>query len=105
MNEQYGFNQYEHKEMYGLPRTAKLKGFVIVNEEKEDMLAAFQDKNGLLLSAYTEDPKQAVIFKTIDRAKAIIEQIGKPLLVSAMYETKKQYCVACFIRYEPPLMS
>ena len=102
MNQQYQFNQYEHKELYGLPRTAKLKGFVVVNEEKEDMLAMIQDKNGLLLSAYTESPKQALIFKTVDKAKAMIEEIGKPLLVSAMYESKKQYFVACFIKYEPP---
>ena len=34
MNQQYQFNQYEHKDLYGLPRTAKLKGFVVVNEEK-----------------------------------------------------------------------
>ena len=31
----------------------------------------------------------------------MIEEIGKPLLVSAMYESKKQYFVACFIKYEP----
>jgi hypothetical protein len=62
MNQQYQFNQYEHKELYGLPRTAKLKGFVVVNEEKEDMLAMIQDKNGLFLSAYTESPKQAFRF-------------------------------------------
>ena len=35
MNQQYQFNQYEHKELYGLPRTAKLKGFVVVNEKKK----------------------------------------------------------------------
>ena len=35
MNQQYQFNQYEHKELYGLPPTAKLKGFVVVNEEKK----------------------------------------------------------------------
>ena len=33
------FDQYAHKEQYSLPRTAKLVGFVVVNEEKEDMLA------------------------------------------------------------------
>ena len=98
MNQQYQFNQYEHKELYGLPRTAKLKGFVVV---KEDMLAMIQHKNGLFLSAYTESPTQALIFKTVDKAKAMIEEIGKPLLVSAMYESKKQYFVACFIKYEP----
>ena len=92
MNQQYQFNQYEHKDLYGLPRTAKLK---------EDMLAMIQDKNGLFLSAYTESPKHALIFKTVDKAKAMIEEIGKPLLVSAMYESKKQYFVACFIKYEP----
>ena len=70
-------------------------------KKKEDMLAMIQHKNSLFLSAYTESPTQALIFKTVDKAKAMIEEIGKPLLVSAMYESKKQYFVACFIKYRP----
>ena len=62
------------------------------------MLAMIQDKNGLFLSAYTESPKQALIFKTVDKAKAMIEEIGKPLLVSAMYESKKT--VFCSLLYK-----
>ena len=101
MNQQYQFNQYEHKELYGLPPTAKLKGFVVVNEEKEDMLAMIQDKNGFFLSAYTESPTQALIFKTVDKAKAMIEEIGKPLLVSAMYESKTVFCSLLYKNTNP----
>lgn len=32
------FDHYAHKEQYSLPRTAKLVGFVVVNEEQNDML-------------------------------------------------------------------
>ena len=88
MNQQYQFNQYEHKELYGLPRTAKLKGFVVVNEEKEDMLAMIQHKNGLFLSAYTESPTQALIFKTVDKAKAMIEEIGESEIEYYLLNTK-----------------
>lgn len=95
------FDQYEHKEMYGLPRTAKLKGFLVVNEEKEDMLAMFMDTEEVLRTAYTKDPKLVMLFHTIDKAQAVIETIGKPLLVSALYETKKQLMVACVLRYSP----
>jgi hypothetical protein len=95
------FDQYEHKEMYGLPRTAKLKGFLVVNEEKEDMLAMFMDTEEILRTAYTKDPKSVMLFHSIDKAQAVIETIGKPLLVSALYETKKQLMVACVLRYSP----
>ena len=95
------FDQYEHKEMYGLPRTAKLKGFLVVNEEKEDMLAMFSDTNEMLRTVYTKDPKSVMLFQNIEKAQAVIETIGKPLLVSALYETKKQLMVACVLRYSP----
>lgn len=95
------FDQYEHKEMYGLPRTAKLKGFLVVNEEKEDMLAMFMDSDDMLRTAYTKDPNLVMLFQSIDKAQAVIETIGKPLLVSALYETKKQLMVACVLKYSP----
>jgi hypothetical protein len=95
------FDQYEHKEMYGLPRTAKLKGFLVVNEEKEDMLAMFSDTNEMLRTAYTKDPKSVMLFQTIEKAQAVVEVIDKPLLVSALYESKKQLMVACVFRYSP----
>lgn len=95
------FDQYEHKEMYGLPRTAKLKGFLIVNEEKEDMLAMFMDSEEMLRTAYTKDPKAVMLFQSIEKAQAIVEAIDKPLLVSALYESKKQLMVACVFKYSP----
>lgn len=95
------FDQYEHKEIYGLPRTAKLKGFLVVNEEKEDMLALFMNSDEILRTAYTKDPNLVMLFQSIDKAQAVIEEIGKPLLVSALYETKKQLIVACVLKYTP----
>ena len=35
------FDQYAHKEQYSLPRTAKLVGFVVVNEEKRRYVGFF----------------------------------------------------------------
>ena len=42
-----------------------------------------------------------MLFHTIDKAQSVIETIGKPLLVSALYETKKQLMVACVMKYTP----
>lgn len=95
------FDQYEHKESYGLPRNARLKGFLVVNEEQDDMLALFISNDEILRTAYTKDPNLVMIFKTIEKAQAVIEEIGKPLLVSALYETKKQLMVACVFKYSP----
>lgn len=99
------FNQYEHKAHYGISVTAKLRGFVVVNEDNEDLLALVAYKGDSLITAYTENPKQALLFKTVEKAQAMIENIGKPLLVSAMYESKRQFFVACFMKYSPPLAS
>ena len=85
------FDQYAHKEQYSLPRTAKLVGFVVVNEEKEDMLAFFDETDGILRSAYTKALSAALRFKTIEKAQDVIETLEKPLLVSAVYETKGKY--------------
>lgn len=93
------FDQYEHKQSYGLPRSAKLKGFVIVNEQQGDMLALFNPED--LKTSYTKDPNLVIIFKTIEKAQAVIEQLSKPLLVSALYEVKKQLIVACVLKYSP----
>ena len=95
------FNQAEHKKNYGLPAALKLKGFVVVNEEKEDLLAVFNQKAAAVLTAYTQSPSQAIIFKTVEHAQAVIETIGKPLLVSAIYENKKQFAVARVLKYFP----
>ncbi|SSV77580.1 hypothetical protein [Acinetobacter nosocomialis] len=95
------FDQYAHKESYGLPRTAKLKGFLIVNEEQDDMLALYVDSGDILRTAYTKDPKHVMLFQDINKAQAIVEEIGKPLLISALYETKKQFLVACVFKYTP----
>ena len=63
------FDQYEHKEIYGLPRTAKLKGFLVVNEEKEDMLALFMNSDEILRTAYTKDPNLVMLFQSIDKTQ------------------------------------
>lgn len=99
------FDQKEHKAFYGIPVNARLKGFMIVNEEKDDMLALIQDfsKDVSLFSAYTKDPASAIIFKNIECAFGVIERIAKPLLVSAVYETKKDLMVAAVCKYTPPL--
>ena len=69
------FDQYAHKEQYSLPRTAKLVGFVVVNEEKEDMLAFFDETDGILRSAYTKALSAALRFKTIEKAQDVIETL------------------------------
>ena len=69
------FDQYAHKEQYSLPRTAKLVGFVVVNEEKEDMLAFFDETDGILRSAYTKALSSALRFKTIEKAQDVIETL------------------------------
>lgn len=93
------FDQYEHKQIYSLPRSAKLKGFVVVNEEKGDMLSFFNPDD--LETVYTKDPNLVMIFKTIEKSQAVIEKLSKPLLVSALYEFKKQLIVACVLKYSP----
>lgn len=97
------FDQYAHKEQYSLPRSAKLVGFVVVNEEKEDMLAFFDETDGILRSAYTKALSAALRFKTIEKAQDVIETLEKPLLVSAVYETKGKYFAACVMKYTPIL--
>ena len=67
------FDQYAHKEQYSLPRTAKLVGFVVVNEEKEDMLAFFDETDGILRSAYTKALSSALRFKTIEKHKMLLK--------------------------------
>jgi hypothetical protein len=101
------FNQNEHKEFYGIPRNARLNGFVIVNEEKDDMLALVQDfgKDIATFSAYTKNPACAVRFKNMECAAAVIDRISKPLLISAVYETKKDLMIAAVCKYTPPLFS
>ena len=69
------FDQYAHKEQYSLPRTAKLVDFVVVNEEKEDMLAFFDETDGILRSAYTKALSAALRFKTIEKAQDVIETL------------------------------
>ena len=69
------FDQYAHKEQYSLPRIAKLVGFVVVNEEKEDMLAFFDETDGILRSAYTKALSAALRFKTIEKAQDVIETL------------------------------
>ena len=69
------FDQYAYKEQYSLPRTAKLVGFVVVNEEKEDMLAFFDETDGILRSAYTKALSAALRFKTIEKAQDVIETL------------------------------
>ncbi|MFV8104017.1 hypothetical protein ACNQ23_24760 [Enterobacter cloacae complex sp.6730515] len=69
------FDQYAHKAQYSLPRTAKLVGFVVVNEEKEDMLAFFDDTDGLLRSAYTKALSAAIRFKTIEKAQDLLRHL------------------------------
>ena len=87
------FDQYAHKEQYSLPRTAKLVGFVVVNEEKEDMLAFFDETDGILRSAYTKALSAALRFKTIEKAQDVIETLEN-LYLSAVYETKGKYFAA-----------
>jgi hypothetical protein len=101
------YDQNEHKDFYGIPRAARLKGFVIVNEEKDDMLALIQDfdKDIALFSAYTKNPADAVLFKNIECAVGVIEKIAKPLLVSAVYTTKKDLMVAALFQYTPERFS
>ena len=84
------FDQYEHKEMYGLPRTAKLKGFLVVNEEKEDMLAMFMDTEEILRTAYTKDPKSVMLFHKLALDK---EKITSQKIKEALIEIEETYKV------------
>ena len=47
----------------------------MVNEEKEDMLAFFDETDGILRSAYTKALSAALRFKTIEKAQDVIETL------------------------------
>lgn len=102
----YKFNQYEHKAHYGLPPSARLKGFIVVNEDENDILARFNDLGeGSFIAGYSKEASEAIFFKNLDKAKEVIEFLGKSLLVSAVYETKNNLLAACVLKYTPGLPS
>ena len=57
--------------------------------KKRRYVGFFDETDGILRSAYTKALSAALRFKTIEKAQDVIETLEKPLLVSAVYETKR----------------
>lgn len=102
----YGSIQQFHEKHYKIPKSFVLKGFVLVNEEKSDVLAHFNSEKGFCIAGYTNSPAHFLIVPNMEDAREIVDLIGKPLLICAMHANGSDFneCdikVSPILEYEP----
>jgi hypothetical protein len=105
----YACIQQFHEKHYKIKKSFKLKGFVLVNEEKSDVLSTFKSTDGFALAGYTNVPDCFLILPNMEDAKDLVDLVGKPLLICALHADGSDFnvcdiTVSPILEYEPEMV-
>lgn len=93
--------QKVHQKSYEIPKSFELKGFVLLHEERNDILCSFTVRDDeSVLSAYTNQPDKFLILSNMEDAKYVVDLIGRPLIICAIHADADDLMV-CDVQVSP----
>jgi hypothetical protein len=81
----YGKIQKVHEKHYKIPKAFKLKGFVLLKEENDDILSSFRTVEDSCWAAFTNDPTKFLVLPNMEDSKFVVDCLGKPLIICAIH--------------------